>query len=161
MRKFLASVAIVFTLSGTAHAQDWDKGVAAMEAGDYATALQEWRPLAEQGDADAQYNLGVMYANGDGVPIDYKEAASWYRRAAEQGIANAQYNSGVMYENGQGVLQDNVLAQMWYNISSANGEGFGGENRNKRAKIMTAEAVEKAQAMARECMASDYKNCGY
>ena len=53
--------------------------------GDYATALHAWQPLAEQGDARAQYNLGVMYAEGEGVPQDYKAAVQWYRRAAEQG----------------------------------------------------------------------------
>lgn len=128
---------------------------------DYKEAASWYRRAAEQGIAKAQYNSGVMYENGWGVPQDYKEAVKWYRRSAEQGNARAQNNLGYMYENGQGVLQDNVLAHMWYNISSANGEEFGGENRDKRANVMTAEAIEKAQALARECMASDYQNCGY
>ena len=63
------------------------EGFGGLHAGDYATALQEWRPLAEQGNADAQYNLGVMYDNGQGVPQDYAEAVKWYRLAAEQGYA--------------------------------------------------------------------------
>ncbi|GAB6068870.1 hypothetical protein JCM13664_21910 [Methylothermus subterraneus] len=50
----------------------FDEGLAAANRGDYATALKEWRPLAEQGDAVAQYNLGVMYDNGLGVPQDYQ-----------------------------------------------------------------------------------------
>ena len=65
-----------------------------------------------------------------------------------------------MHEQGQGVLQDNVLAHMWYNISSANGHELGGENRDGIAKEMSREAIEKAQALARECMESDYQNCG-
>jgi TPR repeat protein len=63
-------------------------------------------PIAEQGDASAQYNLGVMYANGYGVPQDYAEAVRWYRLAAGQGNAKAQYNLGLMYYNGEGVPQD-------------------------------------------------------
>ena len=78
----------------SAQAQDFDRGLAAAQSGDFATALKEWRPLAEQGDALAQYNLGAMYEFGDGVVQDYAEAVRWYRLAAEQGHAKAQYNLG-------------------------------------------------------------------
>ena len=64
MKKILSALAVAVVLSGAAYAQDLQKGLAAAQAGDYATALQEWRPLAEQGDASAQYNLGTMYDNG-------------------------------------------------------------------------------------------------
>lgn len=100
-------------------AQDYDKGLAAAQSGDFATALKEWRPLAEQGNAEAQLNLGFMYSDGKGVPQDYAEVAKWYRMAAEQGYAGAQYNLGLRYKNGEGVLQDNIMAHMWYNIASA------------------------------------------
>ena len=66
MRKFLISVAIVFTLSGTAQAQDLQKGLTAYRAGDFVTAAQEFRPLADQGGAIAQYFLGYMYYAGQG-----------------------------------------------------------------------------------------------
>ncbi len=62
---------------------------------DYATALKEWRPLAEQGDAGAQNILGLMYATGEGVPQDNNEAVRWYRLAAEQGDDRAQYILGM------------------------------------------------------------------
>jgi TPR repeat protein len=87
----------------------YEKGLAAHEKA-YATALRLLRPLAEQGNAVAQYNLGVMYAQGQGVSQDYAAAASWYLKAAEQGNAVAQYNIGVMYEDGQGVPQDYAVA---------------------------------------------------
>ena len=109
MKKFFSTVALVVALLGTAHAQDWGKGIAAYKAGDYAVAVQEWRPLAEQGDAGAQANLGYMYEEGQGVPQSYKEAVKWYRKAAEQGNAGGQANLGFMYDNGQGVLQDTLL----------------------------------------------------
>ena len=73
---------------------------------DYKEAVKWYRLAAEQGDATAQYNLGIMYDNGQGVPQDYKEAIKWYRLAAEQGNAKAQYNLGAMYDNGEGVPQD-------------------------------------------------------
>ena len=103
-------------------AQDLQKGLAAAQAGDFATALQEWTPLAEAGDANAQYNLGVMYGRGDGVPQDYAEAVKWYRLAADQGHASAQSNLGVMYGNGDGVPQDYAEAIRWYRLAADQGD---------------------------------------
>jgi hypothetical protein len=74
----------------------FEEGMAAYKRGDYATALKKWRPPAEAGDATAQYNLGVMYAEGQGVPQDDEEAAKWFRKAAEQGDADAQCTLGKM-----------------------------------------------------------------
>jgi len=188
--------ALVFTISPI-HAADLQKGLDAAQSGDYATALKEWKPLAEQGDANAQYNLGVMYDNGQGVTRNYKKAVKWYRRAAKQGYMNAQYNLGemyhkgvgvaqdykeavkwyrraaeqgyakaynnlgVMYENGKGVPQEFALAHMWYSIAVANGYGAASKNRRRVAGVMTSADISKAQSMARECLASDYKNCGF
>ena len=142
-------------------AQDRQKGYAAYQAGDYVTAVQEWTPLAEAGNAVTQFMLGIMYDNGKGVLQDYAEAVKWHRLAADQGDADAQNNLGVMYEYGRGVLQDNVMAHMWYNIASANGHDKAGEWRDERAGLMTSAAIEKAQGMAHECMSSGYQNCGY
>ena len=71
--------------------------------------VDDCRVKAEQGDAGAQFNLGLVYNNGlQGVLQDYKESVKWYTKAAEQGDASAQYNLGLMYVKGQGVLQDFV-----------------------------------------------------
>jgi len=78
----------------------------AYQRGDYATALRELRPLAEQGSADAQFNIGLMYNQGRGTPVDYKEAAKWYRLAAEQNLPRAEFYLGVIYFKGQGVPQN-------------------------------------------------------
>ena len=103
-----------FTLGLTAPAwAGFDEGMAAHKRGDYATALSEFRPLAERGVAEAQFNLGVMYDTGRGVPQDYAEALKWYRKAAGQGNAGAQYNLGIMYEKGRGVPQDYAKAVKW------------------------------------------------
>jgi uncharacterized protein len=84
-------LALGFIVAGgvAAVGQDYEKGLAAAQSGDFATALKEWRPLAEQGDTNGQYNLGVMYKNGDGVVQDYAEAVKWWRLAAEQGNVKA------------------------------------------------------------------------
>lgn len=77
---------------------------------------------ADKGNANAQYNLGLMYATGDGVMQDYAKALEWYTKAAEQGHALAQYNLGWMYMNGEGVKQDDVKAFEWYKRSAEKGQ---------------------------------------
>ncbi|MSO74665.1 MAG: sel1 repeat family protein, partial [Alphaproteobacteria bacterium] len=112
MRKFVHAIALLLTLglSAPVLAGPYEDANAAYERSDYATALKLWRPLAEQGDADAQYKLGWMYRDGQGVLQDYAEAARWYRKAADQGDAWAQTNLGWMYNHGQGVAQDHAEA---------------------------------------------------
>ena len=100
------TVAVLLGSAGMSWSADFDKGLAAAQSGDYATALREWKPLAEQGNAVVQFYLGWMYNNGRGVPQDYETAVKWFTLAAEQGNASAQSNLGWMYDNGRGVSQD-------------------------------------------------------
>ena len=113
-RRLAIGLVLALLVALPATAQDYAKGWAAYGRGDYATALKEWQPLAEQGNAQAQYILGAMYAKGQGVPQDYGEALKWYHKAAAQGHANAQSNLGLMYSKGQGVPQDFAAAVKWY-----------------------------------------------
>ncbi len=116
--------------------------------------LDKLRRDAEQGDASAQFNLGLTYDNGIGVPQDHAEAAKWTRRAAEQGHAMAQFNLGVMYANGEGVSQDYVAAHLFLNLAGAKGNEKVNEDarkaRNRLAAKMTAVQVAEAQRRARE-----------
>ena len=121
MKRYLVVTALAVGLSMPAWGQDFGAGVAAYNRGDYVAALEEWRPLAEQGNAKAQYNLGVMFDDGEGVPQDDAEAVRWYRRAAEQGVAKAQYNLGVMFDDGEGVPQDDAEAVRWYRRAAEQG----------------------------------------
>ena len=89
--------------------------------GEYRKTAEELRYLAEHGDLRAQYDLGVLYDTGEGVPQDNHEAMSWYHRAAEQGEARAQYNLGLMYANGQGVAQDYAEGYYWITLAAAQG----------------------------------------
>ncbi len=128
-------------------------GEAAAQRGDYATALQLWRPLAEQGHARAQVNLGHMYSKGRGVPLDDAEAVKWYRIAAEQGDARAQRNLGLMYAIGRGVPQDYVSGHMWSNLAAAQDYEGARKSLDMVARDMTPDQITEAQRMAREWMA--------
>ena len=97
--------------------QDFDRAATAHRQGDYQTAARLWRPLAEQGVVNAQFNLGQMYRFGDGVAQDYAEALKWYRKAAEQGDKASQFNLGSMYLNGEGVVKDENEAHRWFTLN--------------------------------------------
>ena len=103
---------------------DFQAGMDANNRGDYATALREWQPLAEQGDALAQYNLGVLYRKGRGVPQDDVQARQWYAKAAAQGQAKAQFNLGTLYFNGEGVAKDYQQALRWFRLAADQGEAL-------------------------------------
>lgn len=120
MRKIFAAAFLLIWAITPAWA-DAKNGIAAYRSGDYATALREFRPFARQGHAYAQYNLGVMYAAGRGVPQDYRQAAVWFRKAAEQGYAQAQFNLGVIYEKGFGATTEYGRAVAWYRKAAKKG----------------------------------------
>ena len=100
---------------------DFDAGLAAASAGDFAAAMREWHPLALKGDAGAQFNLGLLYAQGRGVAQDDEQAAQWFRRAAEQELPVAQYNLGTLYAAGRGVRQDDREAAAWFRLAAEQG----------------------------------------
>ena len=116
------TLAVLLGSAGMGWGADFQKGLDAVQRGDYTTALREWKPLAKQGVAFAQYNLGVMYANGQGVPQNYKTAVKWFRLAAEQGLALAQINLGLMYREGQGVHQNYKNVMKWFRLAAEQGD---------------------------------------
>ena len=152
MRALRTAVVLVLALalaacgpSGGLHA-----GVEAYDRGDYATAMKKIRPLAEQGNADAQVKVGAMYEYGKGVTQDYAEAVKWLRLAADQGLALGQLNLGNKYFKGEGVPQDYVQAHMWLNLAAAQGKDEAAEYRERVAEKMTPADISKAQRLARE-----------
>jgi uncharacterized protein len=114
-------LALLYLLAtaGFAAASPFDDASAAYERGDYVQAMKLFRQLAERGHQWAQRRLGLIYAEGQGVPQDYEEAVKWYRLAAAQGNVPAQYSLGLAYEKGQGVPQDYQEAVTWYRIAAA------------------------------------------
>jgi TPR repeat protein len=114
---------------------------------DEVVAAEWYRRAAEQGDASAQNNLGIMYANGQGVPQDDELAVHWYRLAAEQGHALAQYNLGGMYNSGRGVARDTVRSYMWMLLAADAGDSSAG--KSAVARRLSRPQIENAIDMRR------------
>jgi TPR repeat protein len=119
-----------YCLLGTKHSHSPIAGQCsdAYESGDYATALREWKPLAEKGLANAQYNLGQIYRRVQRAPQGYKTAVKWYRLAAKQGNAAAQSNLGWMYDLGKGVPKNYKTAVKWYRLAAKQGDAIAQSN---------------------------------
>jgi len=147
--KYVFGFLVAILLPVVVHAE-FDKGMAAYQRGDYATAYRELLTPAQQGYAKAQFILGVMYDNGKGVPRDDKEAVKWYRLAAEQGVAYAQFNLGSMYTKGEGVPQDYILAHYWFNLAVAQGL----EKARNALDLVTGQMTPAQLAQAQQ-LASD------
>jgi len=124
-----------------------------------APDFDETMAEANQGDAFAQFNLGVMYENGEGVPENDAEAVKWYRKAADQGLADAQFNLGLMYENGEGVPENSIRAYVWWSMAKTQGNEKSASNIDILKPQMTKQQIAQAQALATQCYESDYKDC--
>ncbi|OGT02632.1 MAG: hypothetical protein A2143_11270 [Gallionellales bacterium RBG_16_57_15] len=152
-----------FALTGPAMADALSDATRVYNTGDYEQAAKLYRPLAEKGNAEAQYVLGMMYRAGRGVERDNKEARKWYQLAAEQGHPIAQFYLGWMYAHGKSVPQDYVKSYMWINIAIANASGEARKefivDRDSLAKSMTADQIAKAQELSRKCKAEKFKGC--
>ena len=168
MTRLLIAVFVLVSMSSpvfSAHLKPWEMyerleiASKANDAGDFSTALQELRPLSEDGFAPAQYLLGWMYRNGTGVLQDYEAALQLFRLGSAQEDALAQVSLGSMYKEGIGVTQDYVLAHMWYNIASSLGEERGKYAREAVAEMMSHSDISAAQRLARECLDKSYKGC--
>jgi len=112
---------LLLILSPISAGADFAKGQEAYSSGDYQAAITEWQPLAEEGHADGQFGMGLLYANGFGVSLDDIQSLKWYRLAADQEHAEAQYNLGVMHANGWGVPQSDEEAFKWYSLAAGQG----------------------------------------
>ncbi len=120
---------------------------------DFASARTLCRPLAEAGLADAQFILGRMYQNGEGVSRDPLRAAEWYRRAAMQGHADARFDLGMMYRYGIGVARDPVEAYAWFDLAERAGHGEAARARELTAQRMSAAQIANARSLARARLA--------
>ena len=154
MNKFLATLLIGFSLiSFSSFSETNSEASEAWENEDFDKAMKIWSANAEKGDAHAQFRLGELYNHG---LRNYKTAVFWYKRAAEQGLSSAQLALSTRFLFGQGVIEDLVYAHMWANIARANGDK---DLVSFIKKQMTPSQIEKAQDLARECVAKDYKDC--
>ena len=115
---------LALLFAAAASAGPLEDGLAAYQSKDYEKAIAIWRPLAESGDAGAQFRVGTMYAEGLGVARDDAEAAKWFRRAAERGDMMAQFNLGASYAEGAGVTKDDAEAAKWFRRAADQGMSF-------------------------------------
>ena len=150
LKAIFAAIILVSSFAASVTAGPSDDALDAFVNRDYETALRLFRLAADQGDANGQFMLGVMYATGQGIPQNYAEAVKWYRLATDQGSADAQYNLGGMYATGQGVQQDYVSAYAWLSLSAAQGEQSATKSRDLIARRMTPAQIAEAQNLARE-----------
>ncbi len=126
---------------------DFAAGVAAFEAGDYAAAAAQWRPLAEAGDAAAMRNMGHLYRWGRGVPVDMAAALRWYRAAAELGFARAQANLAALYLNGEGVKLDYAEARKWFEAAARQGHAVAQYNLGLMHEMGLGMPADSASAL--------------
>ena len=122
-KKRIRGAMLVFALAVTvvlsmAQAHDYNDGLQAARTGDYDTAVMKWKPLAEQGDAMAQFNMALMYHRGLGVGIDESRAVAWYKESANNGYVKAQEFLAAAYQEGWfGLSQDQQKADYWFKRS--------------------------------------------
>jgi hypothetical protein len=134
---------------------EWDQARSAHERGDYTAEVAIIRPMAEKGYPFAQFNLGVLYDEGKGVPLDDGQAMQWYQKAAEQGLPQAQVNLGIMYEQGEGVPPDFVRAYFWYALAESQGDhDRAPQARKDIAGKMTPAQIEDAERQVKEYKAT-------
>ncbi len=149
-RRLAAIVVTIGAMSASPVLADFEDAVAAHERGQYAAALKEFLPLAEQGHAAAQYYLGLMYEQGDGVEQDHVESARWYTRAAQQGDGLSQMSLSFLYLEGEGVALDLVEALKWLYLakdSQIRGADMGIDlTKQKMTPAQIESARQKAQA---------------
>ena len=142
-------------------ADDFQDAMDAANRGDAKEAVRSFRLSAAEGNEYAQYNLGHMYAEGQGVPQNYKEAFKWFRIAAEQGMPQAKKNLGYMYQKGQGVPQDYKEAVKWYRLSVE--QGFASAQYNLGVMYEIGQGVLQDYALAHMwfnlCGSSGDKGC--
>lgn len=162
----LASIGTAFCLLAGTPSSDWagafESARAAYDAKNYYEAAKWSKIAAEQGNAVAQFDLGVMYGKGQGVRQDYREAVNWYRKAAQQGNAKAQYNLGVMYEQGQGVRQNYREAVNWFRRAAE--QGLAPAQFSLGVMYDQGRGVRKNKAVAKEwfgkaCDNGEQKGC--
>ncbi|HRD49157.1 MAG: sel1 repeat family protein [Candidatus Competibacter sp.] len=128
--------------------QDFEKGAASEESGNYQEAFKWYLKAANQGYAPAQVNLGALYAEGHGVPQDFQEALAWYHKAAGQGYALAQFNLGVMCIAGQGgISKDHMMAYVWFSRAAMQGDEDARQAQKKIAAKLTADQKARAQLL--------------
>jgi localization factor PodJL len=124
-----------------------DEAMAALDHGDWPTALKELKPLAEAGNPEAQFQFGSMYVRGDGVPVDYSTARGWFEKAAAQQWSDAELALGDLYARGQGVVKSPTLASDWYRKAAQHGNAQAMNNLGEMASSGEGRPADPVEAL--------------
>ncbi len=160
-------VSVTFASPTLTSPASYEKGLTAFRSKEYQSALTAFEKAAEQGHDDAQYFVGLLYADGLGVPQDYQQSFTWYRKAAEQGHAVSQYHLGVAYNKGLGIAQDNKQAVDWFRKAAMQDNLSAQHNLGNMYYTGQGVPQDYAQAMdwfrktAEQGFASSQYNLGY
>ncbi len=146
----LVAAGLLVTGVASVHAGPFEDGVAAFRRGDYVAALSHWARPAMNGHAASQYNIGIIYRDGLGVPQDFVQSTTWFRRAAEQGDVDAQLMLGTAYALGRGVTKDRLLAYMWLDLAASQGDNKARVAVDLLAREMLPDQIAEAERMAGE-----------
>jgi|TARA_B110000908_G_scaffold73887_1_gene89028 TPR repeat protein len=141
-----------FLFSQHAFSYEWIEDV-------FYSEFDEAFALAKKGYPWAQFNVGVMYANGEGVSQSDAKAIKWYRKGAEQGNTDAQMHLGVMYANGFGIVADAVRAYAWWSMAKMQGATSASKQISQLKTSMTLQQIADGEALAANCYQSDYRGC--
>ena len=139
---------------------DFESGLKAYNKGQFKEAIENWTPIAEEGNSNAQYNLGLMYHNAQGVKQDFSEAAKWFLMSAEQGNIKSMQLLSTMHVLGKGVSKDFIESYIWATIASKNGDEISLVVLNGLIEEMTTSQINKAKNLTMDkCKKLNFKNC--
>jgi SH3-like domain-containing protein len=154
MARRINVVLLGFVVAGACDAgrtpQEFDLGMQSLRAGNYAEAYCRWKPLAERNHAEAQYNIGWLYANGNGLAVDIDIALDWWMKAAAQGHADAQFAVGLAYTTGEGIKADLNEAVTWYLAAARQGHQDAREILLRLNGDPTLDLLQEHPELARE-----------
>lgn len=137
----------------------FEDGLAARDKGDFASAVHIFKPLAQSGDANSQFQLSLLYAAGKGAQADNKQALYWLRQSATRGNTQAQSNLGNAFHMGREVAQDTIKAYAWLSMASAGGDSAASTNLNVVARKMSPLQLNQGKALAQVCLQGNFKPC--
>lgn len=123
-------------------------GVTAYQQGNYQLAYMHWLPLAKKGNKFAQFGIGNMYDQGQGMPQNHKKAFNWYLQSAKQGMTSAQTNLSRLYAKGEGVERNYELCYVWANLAATSGLEQAVKNREECKKKLDTDELTDAQELA-------------
>ena len=157
--KFKLILILLFLLITKLSFADFETGLKAFNNGEYKAALNDWKPLAEEGVSNAQYNVGLMYHNGLGVTQDYNEAFKWLLMSSEQGNLNSIRLLSTMYVLGNGIQKDYLKSYMWAKIGADNDDQNSKLILDGLIKEMSNSELDKANALVKECNNKNFIGC--